>query len=214
MDIAVTGRHLSITDRFREHVHERLERLGHHAAGIQRVEVLVSHEPTRSGGPSERVEVTCLGKGPVIRAEARHDDKFSALDLATERLRERLRRASDRRRVHRGRRTPESVGEATHRAGAMAEALAWAQPQPDPERSEEGRFGDSPIEIREKIHRAEPMTLEQALHELELVGHDFFLFVDVETSAPSVVYRRRGWSYGVIRLDDASAGADDEVDVA
>ena len=82
MDIAVTGRHLSITDRFREHVHERLERLGHHAAGIQRVEVLVSHEPTRSGGPSERVEVTCLGKGPVIRAEARHDDKFSALDLA------------------------------------------------------------------------------------------------------------------------------------
>ena len=131
-----------------------------------------------------------------------------------ERLRERLRRASDRRRVHRGRRTPESVGEATHRAGAMAEALAWAQPQPDPERSEEGRFGDSPIEIREKIHRAEPMTLEQALHELELVGHDFFLFVDVETSAPSVVYRRRGWSYGVIRLDDAGAGADDEVDVA
>jgi len=54
--------------------------------------------------------------------------------------------------------------------------------------------------VREKIHEAVPMDLDQALYEMELVGHDFFLFVDADTARPSVVYRRRGYQYGVIRL--------------
>jgi hypothetical protein len=61
--------------------------------------------------------------------------------------------------------------------------------------------GDSPIEVREKIHASMPMGLDQALYEMELVGHDFYLFHDKDTDQPSVVYRRRGWSYGVIHLD-------------
>jgi ribosomal subunit interface protein len=63
-----------------------------------------------------------------------------------------------------------------------------------------GLGGASPIVIRTKDHEAAPMSLEQALYEMELVGHDFYLFVEAETGRPSVVYRRRGWSYGVIRL--------------
>jgi hypothetical protein len=55
--------------------------------------------------------------------------------------------------------------------------------------------------VREKTHQAAPMTLDQALYEMELVGHDFFLFVDKETELASVVYRRRGYDYGVIRLE-------------
>ena len=66
---------------------------------------------------------------------------------------------------------------------------------------EAGAFGDSPIEVREKVHSSAPMSLEDALNEMELVGHDFYLFHDVETGKPSVLYRRRGWSYGVIHLD-------------
>jgi len=62
------------------------------------------------------------------------------------------------------------------------------------------RDGASPIVIRLKEHDAAPMSLDQALYEMELVGHDFYLFVDVESGRPSVVYRRRGWNYGVIRL--------------
>jgi hypothetical protein len=61
--------------------------------------------------------------------------------------------------------------------------------------------GDGPLVVREKVHKAAPMTLDQALYEMELVGHDFFLFVDKESERPSVVYRRRGYDYGVITLD-------------
>jgi hypothetical protein len=65
------------------------------------------------------------------------------------------------------------------------------------------------VVIRTKDHRAAPMSLDQAMYEMELVGHDFFLFVDVESGRPSVVYRRRGWSYGVIRLDVVAGDPDD-----
>jgi hypothetical protein len=61
--------------------------------------------------------------------------------------------------------------------------------------------GDGPLVVREKSHHATPMNLDQALYEMELVGHDFYLFVDKESERPSVVYRRRGYDYGVISLD-------------
>ena len=60
---------------------------------------------------------------------------------------------------------------------------------------------DSPVEVREKVHRSTPMTLSDALSEMELVGHDFYLFHDIDTDRASVVYRRHGWSYGVLHLD-------------
>ena len=57
-----------------------------------------------------------------------------------------------------------------------------------------------PLVVREKAHDATPMTLDDALHRMELVGHDFYLFCDAENGLPSVVYRRRGYTYGVLRL--------------
>ena len=81
--------------------------------------------------------------------------------------------------------------------------------RPDTEDTSAGRpehigpitvMGDGPLVVREKTHTAAPMTLDQALYEMELVGHDFFLFIDKETERPSVVYRRRGYDYGVISL--------------
>jgi hypothetical protein len=64
--------------------------------------------------------------------------------------------------------------------------------------------GDGPLVVREKVHEASPMALDQALYEMELVGHDFFLFIDSHSGRPSVVYRRRGYDYGVIALDAAA----------
>ena len=149
-----------------------------------------------------------------IRDRASADDRYSALDLAMDKLMERLRRRNDRRRVHRGHRTPESVAHATSRleqAPAFTDEPSGATDTAASIDSED-RFGDSPIEVREKVHASPPMTLEQALHELELVGHDFYLFHDSETDRPSVVYRRRGWSYGVIHLDVADEPAEAEHD--
>ena len=203
MDIVVTGRHLTVSDRFRAHIEEKLEKITQLEPRTRRVEVLVSHEPNRRQAEvCDKVEITCYAKGPVVRAEACVEDKYAALDLAIDKLMERLRRQKDRRQDHRGRRTPESVARATARIVAPVEG------GPAGVVDEADQFVDSPVEVREKVHRSAPMTLSDALSEMELVGHDFYLFHDVDTDKASVVYRRHGWSYGVLHLDlDGSSAA-------
>ncbi|MFN8083855.1 MAG: ribosome-associated translation inhibitor RaiA [Dermatophilaceae bacterium] len=191
MDLTVTGRHIQVSQQLRERLDDRLDKVAQLAPTIHRVDVVVTHE--RQARNSESVEVTCYGRGPVIRAEASADDKYAALEAAFDKLTERLRRAADRRRVSRGKR-PET-GDAPVPSAPVP--VADGSDAPDAG----GAFGDSPIEVREKVHTSAPMSLEDALNEMELVGHDFYLFHDVETGKPSVLYRRRGWSYGVIHLD-------------
>lgn len=191
MDLTVTGRHVQVPQRLRDRLDERLDKVTQLAPTIHRVDVVVTHE--RQVRLSECVEITCHGRGPVVRAEACADDKFLALDMAFDKLTERLRRSNDRRKVSRGRRGVEAP-----------RATSPVEPEPTVTEATElldSAFGDSPIEVREKVHVSRPMSLEDALNEMELVGHDFFLFHDAETGKPSVVYRRRGWSYGVIHLD-------------
>jgi ribosomal subunit interface protein len=197
VDIVVTGRHMTVSDRFRAHIEEKLEKITQLEPRTRRVEVLISHERNRRQAKvCDRVEITCYAKGPVVRAEACVEDKYAALDMAIDKLMERLRRQNDRRQVHRGRRTPESVAQATARIVTPGDGPATEEAHDDGD-----PFGDSPVEVREKVHRSSPMTLAEALREMELVGHDFYLFHDVETDRASVVYRRRGWSYGVLHLD-------------
>jgi ribosomal subunit interface protein len=207
VEIVITGRRIEVPERFRRIAEEKLEKIGQLAPRAHRVDVELSYERNpRQSQTSQKVEITVRDKGPVIRAEASADDMLAALDLAFGKLLERLRRTRDRRKVHHGRQTPPSV----RGPGAADVAAAVARTVPgavlpsnggidgasaEPEGSEE-----SPVVIRTKDHPAVPMTLDQALYEMELVGHDFFLFVDAESGLPSVVYRRRGWSYGLIRL--------------
>ena len=203
MDIVLKSRHLELTDRFRDHVQEKLARLEKHDHRVIRVEVEVDKERNpRLQDRAIRVQLTAFSKGPVIRAEAAAEDKVAALDLAIDKMATQMRRAADRRRVHRGRRTPTSVSQAL--AGIAPEPDGAAEAETDEHTRTVGPItvvGDGPLVVREKVHVADPMTLDQALYEMELVGHDFFLFVDKETERPSVVYRRRGYDYGVICLD-------------
>jgi ribosomal subunit interface protein len=202
MEIVVKGRHCEVSDRFRTHVEEKLTRLEKYNQRIIRVDVEVSQEANpRLSSQSVRVEITIASKGPVIRAEAAAEDKLTALDRAMERLVAQARKAQDRRRVHHGARTPTSL------AQAMAgRALNGDHPAPEGDSDLERKvgpltvFGDGPMVVREKSHPAAPMTLDQALYEMELVGHDFYLFIDKESDGPAVVYRRKGYDYGVIRL--------------
>ena len=197
MDIVVTGRHLTVSDRFREHIEDKLEKITQLESRTRRVEVTVSHEANRRQAKAcDRVEVTIHSKGPVVRAEACAEDKYAALDLVLDKLMERLRRKHDKRQVRRGRRAPESVAHATARSEPPLDAAA-----PEGDDGPRGEFDDSPVEVREKVHRSTPMTLADALTEMEAVGHDFYLFHDVDTDRASVVYRRHGWSYGVLHLD-------------
>lgn len=201
MEVVVTGRHCEVSDRFREHVSEKLSRLEKHDHRIMRVQVEVELEKNpRQHDRSTKVELTAFSKGPVIRAEAAAEDKMGALDLALDKMQSQMRRAADRRRVHKGRNEHVSVGQ------ALADL-----PTVDETSEDDGVIerkvgpitvtGDGPLVVREKSHTGAPMTLDQALYEMELVGHDFYLFVDKESEKPSVVYRRRGYDYGVISLD-------------
>ena len=209
MDVVVRGRNVEVPDHYRQHVTEKISRVERYDHKIIRVDVELYHEKNpRQSSACQRVEVTCKTRGPVVRAEASSNDFYSALDAAVTKVETRFRRAADRRRVHRGSRTPVSVALAT---GALpvdgAGAAATGQPrlatldlEDEPERQVGVEDSTSALIVREKEHPAKPMTIDQALFEMELVGHDFYLFSDADCGQPSVVYRRKGYNYGVIRL--------------
>ena len=213
MDIVFKSRHTNLQERFRQHATaklSKLEKLDHRMIRLD-VEVSKEHNP-RQNGRSERVELTIRSRGPAIRAEAAADDRFTALDLALAKLESRLRRACDRRKTrhsaHETVRMPVTAnGQAPpgRPAAPASEVPGERQEQPSAEAEPADLVpiemeGDGPLVVRQKFHAASPMTIDQALFEMELVGHDFYLFRDKDSGCPSVVYRRCGYRYGVIRL--------------
>lgn len=226
MDIVVKGRNVEVPDHYREHVGEKLTRLERYSKKTIRADVELFHERNpRQAKSCQRVEITLTGKG-TVRAEAAAGDFYAALDAATSKLENRLRRMHDRRKVHYGQHNPTSVAQATAAmadrtvvtgtsAGRTALLEAPREEQEDsaeyvaevPEQRYSSDDGHEPGRIvREKEHAAAPMTVDQALYEMELVGHDFYLFADVDSGRASVVYRRKGFDYGVIRLAGSTAG--------
>ncbi len=213
MEISVTGRNLGVTDRFREYAIEKAEKIDHLAERAIAFEIKVSrHHETRGSSGQDRVELTLIGPGPLVRAEAAGSDKYVAFDLAMSKLAERMRQSKDRRKVHRGQHRPVSLREATA-DGFSASGLVPVSPEAleqvltgelPTQSSVPGPDGDdySPVVIRRKVFPSSHMTVEDALDHMELVGHDFFLFIDAATDRPSVVYRRKGWDYGVISLEE------------
>jgi ribosomal subunit interface protein len=212
VEIVVTGRNVEVPDHFRVRVAEKVNRLERYDHKIVGLEVELFHERNRRQLKScQRVEITGRGCGPVARAEASAEDFYAALDSAVAKLEARLRRAHDRRRVT-ARRTRVLAGRGGESATVLLEeAPAVDVPAPRSHDDDLGRE-DAPVEagrngehvpgriVRQKVHTAEPMTLDEALSQMELVGHDFFLFADADSGEPSVVYRRKGYDYGVIRL--------------
>ncbi|PPF61536.1 ribosome-associated translation inhibitor RaiA [Clavibacter michiganensis] len=226
MEINITGRNLGITDRFRDYATEKAEKVEHLADKALALEVkLCRHNSATGASGDDRVELTLIGPGPIVRAESAASDKYAAFDLALAKLMERVRRAKDRKKVHRGKHRPVSLREASTGGFSVIDitpadaevlnsvdstgAVAPRAEEPDtPSYSEDDDYTEySPVVIREKVFPASPMTVDDALYYMELVGHDFYLFIDAESHRPSVVYRRKGWEYGVIGLDDNPAEA-------
>ena len=200
MEVVVKSRHCEVSDRFRSHVAEKLSRLEKHDHHIVRVDVEVEQERNpRQHDRAVRVELTAVSRGPVIRAEAAAPDKMAALDLALDKMTSQMRRAADRRVRERQQRV--SVGQAMATMPDLQEQADEGEVEFERKVGPITVTGDGPLVVREKSHAAVPMTLDQALYEMELVGHDFYLFVDKESERPSVVYRRHAYDYGVISLD-------------
>ncbi len=222
VDIVVKGRHTAVSERFRKHVQAKLTKLERLDSKVIRVDAELSEEHNpRLSGIRERIELTVYSRGPVIRAEAAAPDPYAALDLATSKLAERLRRAASRRNDHHTGNHRVISGVSPEAAG-RPEPGASANAPTSPARTLNGTSNRddtdgydvpdrSPMVVREKTHAAVPLTLDEALSNMELVGHDFYLFQDAVTGQPSVVYRRCGYDYGVIRLETARAEAGDQV---
>jgi ribosomal subunit interface protein len=222
MDINIIGRNLGITDRFREYATEKAEKVAHLAERALTLEIKVSRHNEKLGSQNgdDRVELTLVGPKAVVRSEATGTDKYAAFDIALGKLLERVRRAKDRRKVHRGQHRPTSLREASTdgfstvalaaapvavldqvRTGSIP-VVSDAVPEAVSDETAEPEDDYCPVVIRKKVFASIPMTVDDALYYMELVGHDFYLFIDEETKRPSVVYRRKGWDYGVIALDD------------
>ena len=208
MDITVTGRGVGIPDRFEDYAIEKSVRVEHLAEKALALEIRVCrHHETHGSSGDDRVELTLIGPGPIVRAESGGADKYAAFDMALDKLLERIRQAKDRKKVHRGQHRPTSLREAS--AGGFA-GTDVTPASPDvidrvstgsiPVAADDDEKEWSPVVIRDKVFPAERMTKEDAVDRMELVGHDFFLFIDAVSDRPSVVYRRTGWDYGVIGL--------------
>jgi len=197
-DIVVKGRNVEVPDHFRIYVSEKLARLERFDPTIFLFDVELQHERNRRQMKScQRVEITARGKGPVVRAEASADSFYAAFESVTDKLESRLRRTKERRKVSYGDKTPVSVAAATA-ALAQDDSLGISRDLAQ-EFEAEDKSGPGRI-VRTKEHKAEPMTVDDALYEMELVGHDFYLFHDKETDRASVVYRRHAFDYGLISL--------------
>lgn len=198
-EVVFKGRNVEIPDHYRLYVSQKLARLERFDRSIYLFDVELKHAPNRRQRKScQRVEITARGRGPVSRAEACADSFYAAFEAAVDKLENRLRRVKDRRKVHYGDKTPVSLAAATA-----------VVPPPTPERNSSEPAADhdgaEPVHepgriVRTKEHPAKPMTVDDALYEMELVGHDFFLFHDKQTERPCVVYRRHAYDYGLIRL--------------
>jgi ribosomal subunit interface protein len=202
-EVVVKGRNVEIPDHFRIYVSEKLSRLERFDRTIYLFDVELDHERNRRQRKNcQHVEITARGRGPVVRGEACADSFYAALESAVCKLESRLRRSKDRRKIHYGDKTPVSLARATavgplQDPGDMTTTTDGTSPQVDGaaiDGHEPGRI------VRTKEHPAKPMTVDDALYEMELVGHDFFLFHDKQSDRPCVVYRRHAYNYGLIRL--------------
>ncbi len=201
MELRITAKNLTVSDRFRDYVSEKSGKVEQFAHRPQELNIKVTrHDHSKHSGQEDQVELTVYEPGHVVRAEAKSNDKFSAFDMAFGKLMERLRRYADKHKVHRGGRH-KNIGTSELTASDFA-ALDVTPIDHDKLTGEIPIVSEEPdqLVIRSKEFERVPMTQQDAVDHMELVGHDFYLFHDSETGKESVVYRRKGYSYGVISL--------------
>lgn len=212
--VHLTGRNVDIPDHFANRVNAKLAKIERLDPTLTSFHVELLHEPNpRRADRADRIQITASGKGHIARAEAKEDSFYAALESAIGRMERSLRKVKVRRQISRsGHRTPISVGEAT---------AQLVQDAKDEQKTEQpGKYDVDPYAaelepgkiVRRKTHSSTPISVDEALSEMELVGHDFFLFVNEENNKPSVVYRRHAFDYGLITLSSEEEAAAESAD--
>jgi putative sigma-54 modulation protein len=178
MRLQVKGRNLEVSDSIRTYAEQKLRKLERQLHDLTLVELELAEERNPSIAANQVAEATIWTKGPVLRAREATGDMRASIDQLTEKLLRQVKHYRDRRRGRPTHKTPPNDGGTP----AMAE-----------EQQEEG-----PQIVRTKQFAMKPMSPEEAVLQLELIGHDFFVFRNSESDEVNVVYRRKGGGYGLI----------------
>ncbi len=192
MQLQVSGRNLDVTEPIREYAARKLARIERHLTEETRVDLELAIERNRSISANQCAELTVWTKGPVLRAHESAADMYAAIDLAVDKLDRQVRRYRERRRHWR-----------PHHPARDAEALlplSEADEAASVAAGENGTEPELPIPtiVKTKRFNMKPMHPDEAALQLELVGHAFYLFLNAESDAVAVIYRRRDGNLGVI----------------
>ena len=197
INVVIHGRHAVLSNRFKEHVLTKLQRIDRFALDIARIDVELTHETNpRQSERAFEIELTSNGIGPFIRAKANAADQYTAFDLAHERFEEQLRRMHER---------AKSIEHRRPNAGApVIELPATSSGNHQRQMEPELVLESGPLQVALKHPSVPNITLEQAVEQMELAGLKFLIFVDSESGLQSVLYPRHGYDYGLMQLGKAS----------
>lgn len=184
MNIVVRGRNLEVTSRLQEYVDTKVGKLDRFLPTIDEARMELSMEQTQSAQHSQIAQLTVRSRGRILRAEERDQDIFAAIDAVSDKMQRQVSRYKDR--LH-SRGQPRSPQE--------AEAMSMAGPASSPSEKPLGHI------VRTKKFPVEPMDPEEAIEQMEMLGHDFYMFFNTASEALNVLYRRRNGDYGLLQPD-------------
>ena len=181
MEVSVRGRNINVTDRIDEYVHKKAARLDRYLPRIDEARLELSVEKTRAAQDRHVAQLTVRSRGTILRAEERNQDIFAAIDTVMDKMTRQISRYK-KRLQKRGDRTAEDVM-------PVVEGEAPVAPEGEP-------YGTL---VRTKRFAVSPMNTEEAIEQMELLGHDFFVFFNAETESINVLYRRQDGNYGLLQ---------------
>lgn len=185
MNLIVTGRHVDITDHIEEYVEKKMEKVERHLPHVNEVRAELVYRETRSAADRYKFQLTIWDGRHILRSEVATGDIFASIDAGMEKILRQVERVEGRRKKRRR----ASVAENTE---AMMAAMA-EQEVLNAEADDHGRI------VRRKTFVAQPMTVEEAQEQMELLGHDFFLFLNPDENAINLIYRRRDGNFGLLQ---------------
>ncbi|HET7376069.1 MAG TPA: ribosome-associated translation inhibitor RaiA [Anaerolineae bacterium] len=185
MNIVVRGRNLEVTPRLQEYVDTKVGKLDRFMPSIDEARMELSTEQTQSAQHSQIAQLTVRARGRILRAEERHQDIFAAIDAVTDKMQRQVSRYKDR-----------LYSRGQPRSAAEAEAISMGGPGGSAQ-------AEKPLGhiVRTKKFPVEPMDPEEAIEQMEMLGHDFFMFFNTASEAINVLYRRRNGDYGLLQPD-------------
>lgn len=185
MQLLVHGRNVEITDWIREYVNKKVSKLERYLNQVTDARVELSHNPTRAADDRFTAQLTIWSNGDILRAEESTSDILVSVDATVDKMAQQIRRFKGRRYQNRRRQSAA--------VNAEAELAATMVAEEDEEEEEVGKI------VRRKEFILQPMNEEEAVAQMELLGHDFFVYHDVDANTVNVVYRRRDGQYGLLQ---------------